>query len=138
MVFIRALDDYSFLKNYTEDHQKSQNFNIFLLTSAMFRGLRSVFFNTFFFHCIRNISESLYLKNSKIIQFFLGVDCGVHSPQDVIIFYPTLQDRINMLGLENARVANMPRFCVNCILKIPSILNVLSSEYAKVLNVSGI
>ena len=49
MVFIRALDDYSFLKNYTEDHQKSQNFNIFLLTSAMFRGLRSVFFNIFFF-----------------------------------------------------------------------------------------
>ena len=43
-----------------------------------------------------------------------------------------------MLGLENARVVNMPRFCVNCILKIPSILNVLSSEYAKVLNVSGI
>ena len=30
------------------------------------------------------------------------------------------------------------RFCVNCILKIHGILNVLSSEYAKVLNVSGI
>ena len=30
----------------------------------------------------------------------------------------------------------MPSFYVNCILKILSILNVLSSEYAKVLNVS--
>ena len=40
----------------------------------------------------------------------------------------------NMLGLEYARVVNMPRFCVNCILKILSILNVLSSEYAKILN----
>ena len=29
-------------------------------------------------------------------------------------------------------------FCVNCILKILSILNVLSSEYAKVLIVSGV
>ena len=84
------------MKNYTENHQKSRNLNIFLLTPAIFRGLRSVFFKTFFFHCIRNISESLYLKNycvisffSKIIQFFLGVDCGVHSPpQDMIIFYP--------------------------------------------------
>ena len=45
---------------------------------------------------------------------------------------------LNMLGLEYARVVNMPRFCVNCILKILSILNVMSSEYAKVLNVSGV
>ena len=37
-----------------------------------------------------------------------------------------------MLGLEYTRVANMPRFCVNCILKILSVLNVLSSEYANV------
>ena len=29
-------------------------------------------------------------------------------------------------------------FCVNCILKIHGILNVLSSEYDKVLNVSGV
>ena len=29
-------------------------------------------------------------------------------------------------------------FCVNCILKILSILNVSSFEYAKVLNVSGV
>ena len=43
-----------------------------------------------------------------------------------------------MLGLEHTRVVNMPRFCVNCILKMLSILNVLSSEYAKVLNVSGV
>ena len=54
-----------------------------MLISAIFRSLRSVFFKTFF-HCIRNISESLYLKNycvisffSKIIKFFLGVDCGI-------------------------------------------------------------
>ena len=43
---------------------------------------------------------------------------------------------LNMLGLEYAKVVNMPRFCVNCILKILSILKVLSFEYAKVLNVS--
>ena len=42
---------------------------------------------------------------------------------------------LNMLGLEYTRVVNIPRVCVNCILKILSILNVLSSEYAKVLNV---
>ena len=33
------------------------------------------------------------------------------------------------------RLVNMPRFCVNYILKILSVLNVLSFEYAKVLNV---
>ena len=45
---------------------------------------------------------------------------------------------LNMLGHEYVRVANMPKFCVNCILKILSILNVMNSEYAKVLNVSGL
>ena len=82
-----------FWKNYTENHQKSRNFNIFLLTSAIFMGLRSVLFKTFFFDCIRNISESFYLKNycvisyfSKIIQLFLGMDCGVH--KDMIMFLP--------------------------------------------------
>ena len=45
---------------------------------------------------------------------------------------------LNMLELEHTRVVNMPRFRVNCILKIVSILNVLSSEYAKVWNVSGV
>ena len=40
---------------------------------------------------------------------------------------------LNIIGLEYTRVVNMPRFYVNCILKILSILNVLSSEYAKVL-----
>ena len=44
---------------------------------------------------------------------------------------------LNMLGLEYTMVVNIPRFCVNYILKILSVLNVLSSEYAKVLNVSG-
>ena len=29
-------------------------------------------------------------------------------------------------------------FCVNCVLKIHGIVNVLSSEYAEVLNVSGV
>ena len=43
-----------------------------------------------------------------------------------------------MLGLEYTGVANMSRFCINCVLKILSVLNALSSEYAKVLNVSGI
>ena len=42
-----------------------------------------------------------------------------------------------MLGIEyESRVVNFPSytvFCVNCILKIHSILNALSSEYAKVL-----
>ena len=42
------------------------------------------------------------------------------------------------------RVLNMPQvqyytgFCVNCILKIHGILNVLSSEYAKVFSVSEV
>ena len=45
---------------------------------------------------------------------------------------------LNIIGFEYTRVVNMPRFYVNCILKILSILNVLSSEYAKVLNVSGV
>ena len=44
----------------------------------------------------------------------------------------------NMLVLKYTRIVNMQRFYVNCILKILSILNVLSSEYAKVLNVSGL
>ena len=39
---------------------------------------------------------------------------------------------LNMPGLEYTRVVNMLRFCVNCILKILDILNVLSFEYAKV------
>ena len=44
---------------------------------------------------------------------------------------------LNMLGLENTRAVNMPCytwFFANCILKIM----VLSSTYAKVLNVSGV
>ena len=40
----------------------------------------------------------------------------------------------NMLGLENTRVVNMRIQYV----KIRGILNVVSSEYAKVLNVSGV
>ena len=49
---------------------------------------------------------------------------------------------LNMLGFEFAWVVNMPRLhwvlCLNCILKTHGILNVLSSEYAKVLNVAGV
>ena len=48
---------------------------------------------------------------------------------------------LNILGLEYARVVNSlshTGFCVNCILKIYSVLNFLSSEYTKVLNVSGV
>ena len=45
-----------------------------------------------------------------------------------------------MLGLEYTRVVNMSRLhrvLCNCILKIQGILNVLSSEYPKALNVLG-
>ena len=45
---------------------------------------------------------------------------------------------LNMLGLEYTKLVNMQRFSVNCILKILSILNALSSEYGKVLNLSGV
>ena len=48
---------------------------------------------------------------------------------------------LNLPGLEYTRVVNMPRLhmvlYVNSVLKNLIILNVLSSEYAKVLNVSG-
>ena len=40
----------------------------------------------------------------------------------------------NILGLEYTRLVNMRIMCV----KIHGILNVVSSEYAKVLNVSGV
>ena len=43
-----------------------------------------------------------------------------------------------MLGLKCTRVVNMPRFYVNCILKILGILKVLRFEYAKISNVSGV
>ena len=43
-----------------------------------------------------------------------------------------------ILELEYTRVVNMPRFHVNCTLKILSVLIVLSYEYVKVLNVSRI
>ena len=45
---------------------------------------------------------------------------------------------LSMLELEYTRVMNMPRFFVNRTLKILSILNVMGSEYVKVLNVSGV
>ena len=65
----------SFLKNYTENHQKSRNFNIFLLTSSIFRGLRSVIFKNFFSLYQKYIREFAfkkllrYLFFSKIIEF---------------------------------------------------------------------
>ena len=45
---------------------------------------------------------------------------------------------LNMLDLKCTRVVNMPRFYVNCNLKILGILSVLSFEYDKVSNVSGV
>ena len=106
----------SFLKNYTENHQKWRNSNIYLLTSAIFRGLRSVFFN-FFFYCIKNISESLHLKNycvisffSKIIQYFVGVDCGVYPPPspgyDNFLLPPPPPRRI---GLKKTTCVRLPK-----------------------------
>ena len=44
---------------------------------------------------------------------------------------------LNMRGLDNARVGNMPRLHMVLCKLILSILNVLSSEYGNVLNVSG-
>ena len=48
---------------------------------------------------------------------------------------------LNLIGLEYTWLwicQGYTWFCINCILKILIILNVLSSEYAKVLNVSGV
>ena len=49
---------------------------------------------------------------------------------------------ISMLGLEYIQrkwiCQGFTSFCVNCILKIQGILNALSFEYAKALNVSGV
>ena len=48
---------------------------------------------------------------------------------------------LNMQGLEYIEVVNMRRLYMvlyNCILKIHGISNDLSSDYAKVLNVSGV
>ena len=67
-----------------------------MLTSAIYRGLRSVFFKTFLFSLYQKYIREFvfrkllrYLFFSKIIQFFLGKDCEVHPPsQDMIIFYP--------------------------------------------------
>ena len=41
----------------------------FLLTSAIFRGLSSVFL-IFFFHCTRNLSQILHLKKHCVMSFF--------------------------------------------------------------------
>ena len=92
----------SFLKKYTENHHKSQNVNIFLLTSAIFRGLRSVFFKPFFFIYQKYIRELQLRKYSvisffsKIIPFFLGVDCGVNPLPRIIFTSPPLR-----IGLKN-------------------------------------
>ena len=42
---------------------------------------------------------------SKVIQFFIGVECGVQTPQDMTIFYPPHppphpQDRDNSLNTQ--------------------------------------
>ena len=105
----------SFLKKYTENHHKSQNVNIFLLTSAIFRGLRSVFFKPFFFIYQKYIRELQLRKYSvisffsKIIPFFLGVDCGVNPPPKDNFYLSPTQDRVKECGeiLIN---------CPNCLL----------------------
>ena len=45
---------------------------------------------------------------------------------------------LELLGLEYTKVLNISRLCINCILKIFSILNVMGSVCAEVLNVSGV
>ena len=45
---------------------------------------------------------------------------------------------VNILGLELYKGLEYAKFYVNCILKILSNLNVLSPEYVKVLNISGV
>ena len=79
----------------TKDHE------ILRFFCSNFQGFKVSIFLKLFFHCIRNISESLYLKNycvisffTKIIQFFLGVDCRVHPP-GYDNFLPCPQDRVN-------------------------------------------
>ena len=57
-----------------------------------------------------------------------------NSPSYMFDRFLSIPWAFNMLGLEYTWVVNMSRFCVNYIL---GILNVFSSEYAKVLNVSG-
>ena len=53
------------------------------------------------------------------------------SPSYMFDRFLSIPRAVNLLGLEYRRVANMPRFCVNCILKILNILNVLSAEYTR-------
>ena len=50
------------MKNYTKNHQKSKNFNAFMLTSAIFRGFRSVFFKTSFSLYQKYIREFVFKK----------------------------------------------------------------------------
>ena len=82
------------MKNYTENHQKSRSFNIFLLTSSIFRGLRSAFFKTFFLTLYQKyIREFVFKKLLRYLFFFkhyLGVDCGVHPPPTRIWQFLTL------------------------------------------------
>ena len=53
------------------------------------------------------------------------------SPSYMLDRFLSIPRAVNLLGLEYRSVANMPRFCVNCILKILSILNVLSADYTR-------
>ena len=99
----------SFLKNYTENHQKSQNLNIFLLTSAIIRGLRSVFFNFFFSLYQKYIREFVFKKLLRYLFFFKNYSIFPRggswsppcTPQDMIIFYPPPspppQDRVKII-----------------------------------------
>ena len=108
MAFIWALDDHymgnSFLKNCTENHQKSRNFKIFLLTSAIFRGLRSVFFKTFFSLYQKYIRQFVCKKLLHYLFFFNNYSIiprgGLWSPPppppgNDNFYLPAPQDQVN-------------------------------------------
>ena len=88
----------SFLEKYTENHQKSRYFNIFLLTLAIFRRLRLLFLKTFFSLYQKYIRGFVCKKLLRYLFFFknYSMECGVHPPpQEYDNFLPPTQDRIN-------------------------------------------
>ena len=78
----------------------------------------------------------MYVSSSEYTNVTQGsVENSLSYMFDRFLIFPWV---LNTLGLEYTRVMNMPRLCVNCILKILSVFNVLSSEYGKVLYVPGV
>ena len=85
---------------------------------------------------IIDISEGLkYVLSSEYNSIIQG--SVENSPSYVFDRFLSFPWALNVLEFKYTRVVNMPWFCVNCILKILNI-ECLSSEYAKVLNVSGV